>query len=212
MRLAIARADAMRLKVFDLTLATFIALSCFLQADDAARVPDVARYFTYAPKPEYPELARETHLEGSGRFEGFIDLKTGAVTKVLVVQSTGYRVFDTAAIASIRRWQAKPDTIETFYVPLTFSMGGSVEAQLRAARAHTTYAPAPVYPYAMWRYGVHSGGRYQLTVDPETGTVGAVKVLAASRVLSFDQSCVKAFRQWRFVPHTVTTVRVPFSF
>lgn len=202
----------MRLKVFDLTLATFIALSCFLQADDAARVPDVARYFTYAPKPEYPELARETHLEGSGRFEGFIDLKTVAVTKVLVVQSTGYRLFDTAAIASIRRWQAKPDTIETFYVPLTFSMGGSVEAQLRAARAHTTYAPGSrlsLRDVALWcAFGraLSAHGRSR------NGYCWRGKSPRGFARTSLRPILCESLRQWRFVPHTVTTVRVPFSF
>lgn len=171
-----------------------------------------ARDFIRATPPEYPELARYRHLEGRGRFQGFVDQETGAITKVVIVKSTGHKLLDDAAIGAIRHWRAKPHTLETFYIPLVFKMGGWIGDQLQAARAHTTYAPAPVVPLGLAAYGYHSGGHYRLTVDPKTGVVTDVKVVERSRAITFDQACLRTFRQWRFVPHTVTTVVVPASF
>lgn len=173
---------------------------------------DRARYFIRATPPVYPEAARYRHLEGAGKFQGFVDQETGAITQVVVVKSTGHQVLDDAVIGAVRRWRAKPHTLETFYVPINFKMGDWVENQLRAARAHTTYAPAPAVPFGLAAYGYHSGGQYRLTVDPKTGRVTDVKVVERSRAITFDQSCLRTFAEWRFMPHTVTTVLVPASF
>ncbi len=207
----LVRAEPMRRTFGGFSLITLLALAPLARANDQENAAALAALI-YAPAPEYPRLARETHREGTGKFEGIVNSETGKVSKVLVVQSTGYQLLDAAAIGAIRRWRVKPHTIEAFYVPLDFRIGGAVGKQLRVARTHTTYAPAPVYPYAMYRYGVHASGRYQITVDSETGRVTNVKVLATSRVLSLDQSCLATFRRWRFVPHTVKTLTVNFSF
>ena len=171
-----------------------------------------ARCFIRSTPPEYPEIARYQHLEGKGRYEGFVDQETGAITKVVVVQSTGHRVLDDAVIGAVRHWRAKPHTLETFFVPVNFEMGDWIEDQLKAARTHTTYAPAPVVPLGLAAYGYHSGGHYRLTIDPNTGRVTDVKVVERSRAITFDQSCLRTFREWRFVPHTVSTLVVPASF
>jgi hypothetical protein len=97
-------------------------------------------------------------------------------------------------------------------VPVTFHVSGWVEKELRAARVHAIYSPAPERPFSLWYQRVHSGGYYQMTIDPKTGLVTDVKMLNSSRVLSFDQSCLRTFRTWRYQPHTVTTEKVWVSF
>lgn len=49
-------------------------------------------------KPDYPYEERVLHHEGSGLFRILIDLKTGLVTNVITVKSTGYPKLDQAAI------------------------------------------------------------------------------------------------------------------
>src|SRR4051812_45771549 len=45
-------------------------------------------------KPDYPYKERTQHHEGSGVFRLMIDLKTGSVTNIEVVQSTGFQGLD----------------------------------------------------------------------------------------------------------------------
>ncbi len=194
-----------------LLLCSLLFLSSLSRAQNPSEAQR-ARCFIRATPPEYPEVARYRHMEGKGKFQGFVDQETGAITKVVVVKSTGHKLLDDAVIGSVRHWRAKPHMLESFYVPVDFKMGDWVGDQLQAARAHTTYAPAPVVPLGLAVYGHHSGGHYQLTVDSKTGRVTDVKVVERSRAITFDQSRLRTFREWRFVPHTVTTLVVPASF
>ncbi len=193
---------------FLLLLAAAAPAASMLDALD----PKIRAVIVEAPEPVYPQVAREIYLEGAGRFQLQVDPEQGKVTKVEVRQSTGYKELDAAAIAALRRWRVKPNTMSSILVPISFEMGGYIGDQLRAARKHAIYSPAPIYPYSLWRYGVHSGGKFQLTVDPKTGLVTDVKTLASSRVRPLDQSCLQTFRRWRFEPHTVSSVVISFSF
>jgi TonB family protein len=194
-----------------LSLLGLLAVTPLLHADDKARLERTGDFLS-TPRPVYPDVARATHEEGDGKFTVRVDTETGRVSKVTIAQSTGYKLLDDAAISALRRWRLKPHTREAFNVPLSFHMSGHVEDELRAARKHATYAPAPTVPFSVWFYGLHSAGRYEMKIDPATGRVTDVKVLHNSRVLPFDQSCERTFRQWRFAPHSVTTVAVWLSF
>jgi TonB family protein len=72
--------------------------------------------------PVYPQKEKEQRHAGSGLFRLSVDLKTGAVTKVTVVQSTGYRALDDAAIASFRGWRWKPGQWREVDMPITFTL------------------------------------------------------------------------------------------
>ena len=166
--------------------------------------PKYRKFFISAPEPDYPREAREIRLEGRGKYKALVDLETGKVTKVEVEQSTGSKLLDSAAIGALRHWRLQPHTLSEFEMPVNFLMGGYVLDELREPRRHAVYAPAPVYPYSLWRYGIHSGGRYQLTIDPNTGLVTDEnrRDHACGRC---DQSCLDTFRRWRFV----TALRSP---
>ena len=51
-----------------------------------------------------------------------LDLKTGTVSKVTVLQSTGAAMLDASAIEAFRRWQWKPGKWKEIDMPITFTM------------------------------------------------------------------------------------------
>jgi TonB family protein len=71
--------------------------------------------------PEYPEKEKEQRHAGSGLYRLTVDLATGSVTKVRVIQSTGYSLLDQAAIASFQRWRWKPGEWREVDMPVTFT-------------------------------------------------------------------------------------------
>ena len=76
----------------------------------------------YRPKPEYPYSERSKHNEGSGLFRVFIDLKTGGVTNIAIVRSTGFPKLDEAAVNAFQRWRWKPGKWKEVEIPVTFTM------------------------------------------------------------------------------------------
>ena len=75
--------------------------------------------------PEYPYAARSRHMAGSGLFRLTLNLKTGTVSKVTVLQSTGAAMLDASAVEGLRRWQWKPGKWKEIDVPITFTMRGT---------------------------------------------------------------------------------------
>jgi TonB family protein len=74
------------------------------------------------------------------------------------------------------------------------------------------YAPYPDYPLAVIRAGRGGKGIFRLTIDPNTGKVTEVKVLKHLSLVLLDQLSAKAFLQWKFKPHTLTTATIPIQF
>jgi TonB family protein len=72
--------------------------------------------------PEYPATERAQSHFGSGLFRLTLDLKTGAVIRVQIVSSTGFRALDQSAIDSFRRWRWKPGKWKEIDAPITFTM------------------------------------------------------------------------------------------
>src|SRR5262245_27348322 len=56
-------------------------------------------------QPDYPAGARARHNQGTGFFRATLDLKTGSVTNVSVLKSTGSSELDTSAARAIRQWR-----------------------------------------------------------------------------------------------------------
>jgi TonB family protein len=52
-----------------------------------------------------------------------IDFKTGKVTDVLILKSTGSDALDREAIFALRRWRFKPGKAHQVDLPITFSNG-----------------------------------------------------------------------------------------
>ncbi len=73
----------------------------------------------YAPAPAFPPRAAQPGLSGTGRFRLTFDAQ-GNVTNVQMIQSTGNRLFDEAAIRTLQQWKSSPGQGWTVTVPVTF--------------------------------------------------------------------------------------------
>ena len=76
-----------------------------------------------APKSNYPYEARKHHWVGVGWFLMRVDEPSGAVTSVEILQSTGHKILDRAAVDSLKRWKFIPHSgFKKVKTPITFSM------------------------------------------------------------------------------------------
>jgi TonB family protein len=81
-----------------------------------------AEMWRSAPFPPYPLEARRLGEEGMVRLTLGIGAK-GDVTKVEVLQTSGYKLLDEAAIQAVRRWKAHPQYAgQTVSLPINFTM------------------------------------------------------------------------------------------
>jgi TonB family protein len=74
--------------------------------------------------PEYPYDDRAKHHQGDGLFRISIDVKTGSVTQVSIMKSTGFPSLDASAVTAIRKWRWKPATWREVDIPIRFTMTG----------------------------------------------------------------------------------------
>ena len=78
--------------------------------------------------PKYPEIyqwqpAGETLID-DGIFDLRFDFATGRLREIHVVKSTGNNKLDARAILAFKVWKAKPRSIHTLRVPITFKKSG----------------------------------------------------------------------------------------
>ena len=78
-----------------------------------------------APRPEYPYEARRSRITGSGVALMRVDPATGAVTDVVMAQSTGSPILDNAVTSAFRRWRFRAGTVTRVRTPITFTMTGA---------------------------------------------------------------------------------------
>jgi TonB family protein len=89
----------------------------------------------YSPKPVYsPEWAKRG-LSGKGVVLVTIDPKTGNVSGVRMLQSTGSSELDGAALQAYSKWRFKPGSVPQVKMPITF-----------AARQATSTSAQPTKP------------------------------------------------------------------
>jgi len=72
--------------------------------------------------PHYPFADGEYRNEGSGLLRLTLDLKTGSVSNVTVLKSTGHPELDRSAIDAFRRWLWKPGKWKEIEMPVTFAI------------------------------------------------------------------------------------------
>jgi TonB family protein len=75
-----------------------------------------------AVAPDYPYSDRAQHHTGTGRFRLQLDLKTGAVTRIIITNSTGFRTLDNCALVALRQWRWKPGRWKEIEMPVTFRL------------------------------------------------------------------------------------------
>ena len=71
--------------------------------------------------PEYPYEDRARRHQGDGLFRITLDPKTGLVTQVTVIKSTGFASLDNSAVAAIRKWRWKPGRWKEVDMPIRFN-------------------------------------------------------------------------------------------
>jgi TonB family protein len=74
------------------------------------------------PRPEYPYADRAKWNQGEGIFRLTLDTKTGSVTKVAVIKSTGFGSLDSAALTALRKARWKPGKWKEVDMPVNFTM------------------------------------------------------------------------------------------
>jgi TonB family protein len=74
-----------------------------------------------AIRPQYPYEALARHRTGSGVFELTFDYESGRLREVHVVKSFNDRALEGYAIGTLKLWRAKPRSIHTLLVPVTFT-------------------------------------------------------------------------------------------
>ena len=89
--------------------------------DYVGRVPWMADAIK-KQRPDYPYELRARHVAGNGLFRVTLDMTTGSVSKVAMVQSTGVAALDNSAMKALRQWQWKPGKWKEIDVPIKFAM------------------------------------------------------------------------------------------
>jgi TonB family protein len=91
--------------------------------------------------PDYTYDERRRHHTGTGSYRLFLDLKTGYVTKVQVLKSTGFDGLDDSAIAAFRQWRWRPGRWKEVDTSVTFTIGSSSPRQPSSIRLPTPSPP-----------------------------------------------------------------------
>jgi len=78
----------------------------------------------YAPDPDYPNSIARYGIRGSGLFRITINEKTGTVSEVKVLKSTGHVILNELAAKAFLQWRFKPGTKGHMDVPMTFDVSG----------------------------------------------------------------------------------------
>ena len=94
----------------------------------------------YAPKPEYrPEWAKQG-LTGKGVVLVTIDPATGKVSGAKMLESTGNKLLDGAALQAYSQWRFKPGSVPQVKMPIEFSNRPPRQSsQQKLARSPMTY-------------------------------------------------------------------------
>jgi TonB family protein len=111
-----------------LTAAFFQAQNSSAQTDARQMVfstisGPVRNALVYAPAPVIRSDSLPQHLSTRGVFK--MDLDNGTPYDVRVVQSTGYRILDDAALETLRTWRFRPHRLVWATVPLEFRAASS---------------------------------------------------------------------------------------
>jgi TonB family protein len=79
----------------------------------------------YSISPDYPYGDRAQRHEGTGYFRLSLAPKTGTVTQVRVVRSTGFASLDACATTALRRWRWRPGKWKEIETSVTFRLSRS---------------------------------------------------------------------------------------
>ena len=193
------------------------------------RAKNDAAYAIYAPKPEYPLVAKSRRIEGNGVFLVHI-LPDGKVQSVEVLQSTGHAELDESATAAFAKWRFRPGPTKA-KIPVSFLLQ-HVEQRRDARYSYSDWRKLPPgrlydvppipeggmhafvsqlsYPVELKRQHIQGIVLMRVSIDAK-GLIREVKVFqsASSRL---DQIVVDAVRRTRWTPATKHGVPVAATF
>lgn len=72
--------------------------------------------------PDYPFADQIQRREGTGLFRLVLDFKTGYVTKVVMLKSTGFVTLDRCAVKALQRWRWRPAMWREIEMPIKFTL------------------------------------------------------------------------------------------
>ena len=165
----------------------------FLNRRLSADALQSTRFVVFAPKPEYPKLANDRHWGGTVFVMLHIDKKSGLVTSVELVQSTGHKILDDAALAAYRNWRFKPGAVTAEAVPALFKFSPAI----------VVFEPKPEYPQYARDHQWTGVGWFVMHIDTNTGAVTSVEITQSTGHKILDDACLNALKQWRFKPGVV---------
>ena len=91
-----------------------------LQAPASTPAEDAKALAIHVTLPRVPDEARAKHLSGSGTILVHVRAD-GTVSKAEVVQSSGHKILDNAALTAFAQWQFRPGTRNEIKIPFTFT-------------------------------------------------------------------------------------------
>lgn len=83
---------------------------------------------------------------------------------------------------------------------------------ISSATALAIYAPHPNYPSEARSQRITGSGVCLVSVDPRNGSVTEASMAQSTGDRRLDNAAIRAFRQWRFKPGTVSKVKIPIEF
>lgn len=167
----------------------------------------------HAPKPVYPRAALEQHQSGRGVYK--MDLDSGTPYDVRVVQSSGSKILDDAAVETLRTWRFLPHRLNWVTIPIEFraQQSPSAAAHPKGAKRVAIYAPKPEYPFEARSKHWGGTGLIILDVNVESGEVTAAHMVKSTGYQILDDAALSAFRRWHFKPGKVAPqVRIPITY
>jgi TonB family protein len=127
-----------------ITTFSFVSLVEGQSASPTVPLPEA----TYTPQPVYrPEWAKQG-LSGKGVVLVTIDPKTGTVAGVRMLQSTGNKLLDGAALEAYSKWRFKPGSVSQVKMPIEFTNRPRGQMPAQAAK------PFPASYYLLILIGV----------------------------------------------------------
>jgi len=155
-------------------------------------------------------------MTGSGIVVLNVDPSTGNVTSALLLKSTGHKILDDAALDAFRQWRFKPGSVHKVKIPINFTMQGFREWVRTKGHSlwlqNATYWFLPEYPRDAHAQGLTGKGVAVVNVDPATGYVTSALMQKSTGQEVLDNAALRAFRQWRFKPRSITTLEIPIQF
>jgi protein TonB len=106
--------------------------------------------------------------------------------------------------------QPKPQKMAPIKAPQQPGRPGTMS--ISGAKALTTYAPKPQYPYEARSRRITGSGVCVVTVDPGSGSVTSATMAQSIGNPILDNAAVSGFRQWRFKPGSVARVKIPITY